>query len=172
MKKYKFSLHVQFFHGCNQQRRTPQHHWPKRLHQKTHQVLVFRCRCGSNLFYRSNLYLICTFHCTWMLHTLVGFWNDIICGSHPLQLPTWWVCMQDTENDGPETACQPQIWHRPIRGRPSALCPHISYHCESKSEKKKSWLQTMVRTKKGLHQEICTETLGIVRTSPNNETVI
>lgn len=95
--------------------------------------------------YRDVGYIYCikvscgsiAFHCTWMLHTLVGFWNDIICGSHPLQLPTWRVCMQGTENAGPETACQPQIWHRPIRGRPSALCPHISYHSESKSEKTK-----------------------------------
>lgn len=57
MKKYKFSLHVQLFHGCNQQRRTPQHHWPKRLHQKTHQALKEIYRCGLNLVYKSNLWL-------------------------------------------------------------------------------------------------------------------
>ena len=56
MKKYKFSLHVQF-HGCNQQRRTPQHHWPKRFHQKTHQVLYNIYGCGLHLLYKSNLRL-------------------------------------------------------------------------------------------------------------------
>ncbi len=61
MKKYKFSLHVQLFHGCNQQRMTPQHHWPKRLHQKTHQVLKEMYRCGLNLLYKSNLWLTSIF---------------------------------------------------------------------------------------------------------------
>lgn len=34
------------------------------------------------------------------------------------------------------------------------------------------WFQTVVMMKKGLCQEMCAETLGIVRTSPNNESVI
>lgn len=88
--------------------------------------------------------------------------------------------MQGTENAGPETACQPQIWHRPIRGRPSALCANISYILRAKVKKQnktvsncfEGWFQTVVMMKKGLCQEMCAETLGIVRTSPNNESVI
>ena len=90
--------------------------------------------------YIYSIKMICgslAFHSTWMLHTLVGFWIYIICGSHPLQRPTWRVYMQGTENAGPGTAFLIRIWYRPIQGKPSALYPHICYHSESKSEKTK-----------------------------------